>query len=671
MENGSAWHSKIDNNKICWLAFDTPNKSANVLSEKALIDLDKILDELHLNTPRGLVFTSSKKTGFILGADINEFTNSHKFDDIYKATIFGQSIMNKIENLRCPTVALLNGFTLGGGLELALSCDYIISTDSNKKCLGFPEVKLGLLPGFGGYLRSIKKIGPISALDLMLTGKFITPKQAFNLKLIDVLTPWDSSDNKEIVAEYILSKPKKTQAKWYLRILNFLPFRILIYLSIKNRIRKKIRSTHYPAPFSILNLWKNYGSNKRKAHIESAKSFCHLYLTDSSKNLIRVYKLSDTLKSLASKEKKLNKAHIIGGGTMGADIASWCALKGIHTNLQDKDINFLQPGLKRAKKLFKSKLKNESDILDASKRLNVDLLGEKIKSADIIIEAITEDLKAKQELFKSIENEASSSAIIATNTSSIKIEDIAKSMSQPERLVGIHFFNPVHRLPLVEIVKGKQTSKQIYDAAISYVAQIGKLPLPCNSAPGFVVNRILAPYMNQALVCLMDGYKPETIDKAAKDFGMPTGPIELADRVGLDIALHVVEVFGATPPDILKTKVIAGELGAKTGKGFYTFVKNRPKKSSKFPNPDKDLSDRLIYSLLNESMSCLDDGVVNNMDLIDAAVIFGTGFAPFTGGPLNYAKSIGIDHVVDRLESLEKSFGSDFRPSKGWKKLTI
>ncbi|OUU79049.1 MAG: hypothetical protein CBC38_05795 [Gammaproteobacteria bacterium TMED78] len=667
MKDENLWKLEVDNNQICWLTFDTPKKSVNVLSERALHELDTLLEDLLINTPKGVIFQSAKKTGFILGADINEFKSIDNFDDIYEATISGQSIMNKIEALKCPTVALLNGFTLGGGLELAIACDYRVSIDSHNKCIGFPEIKLGLLPGFGGYVRSIKKIGAISALELMLSGRFISSKDAFKLGLVDSLT--EPNNLKKIAVDIVLLKPKINTSKWYLKILNYNPFRMLIYLNIKNRILKKIKASQYPAPLSILKLWKNHGVIKKTAHKESAKEFCRLYLTSTSRNLIRVFQLSNKLKGLGSKESSINTCHVIGGGTMGADIASWSALKGIQTSIQDRDIKFIQPGLIRADKLFEKKLKNKSDIKKAQNRLITDLEGEKISSADIIIEAISEDLKIKQSLFKKLEEQCSESTILATNTSSIKIEDIASVMKNPERLVGIHFFNPVHRLPLVEVVKGEKTSDEVVKAAISFVSQIGKLPLPCNSSPGFVVNRILAPYMNQALICYMDGHMPETIDKAAKDFGMPTGPIELADRVGLDIALHVVEVFGVKPPDILKTKVIAGDLGAKTGKGFYKFINNRPKKSKQFPKPSKDLSDRLIYSLLNESMSCLSDGIVDDTDLIDAAVIFGTGFAPFTGGPLNYAKSIGFESIINKLNSLEKSFGSNFHPSEGWGKL--
>ena len=668
MKNESAWHSKIDNNKICWLTFDTPNKSANVLSEKVLIDLDKILDGLHLKTPKGLVFKSSKKTGFILGADINEFTNNHKFDDIYKATIFGQSIMNKIENLSCPTISLLNGFTLGGGLELAISCDYIISANTDKRCIGFPEVKLGLLPGFGGYVRGIEKMGALSALDLILSGRSVSPKEGLKLGLIDQVCNKENLES--FASKVILNRQRIKKIKWYLKILNLKIFRKLIYLNIKKRISKKVNRNHYPAPYAILDLWNSHGIAKPKSYEASAIQFCNLYKTNSSRGLIRVFQLSDKLKSLGKKNSDIKTVHVIGGGTMGSDIASWCAFKGIQTSIQDKAISFLEAGLSRAEKLFRKRIKNEEDFKKASSRLSVDLDGKNIGSSKIIIEAITEDLETKRGLFKKLESKSSSNTILATNTSSIKIEDIADTIDNPERIVGIHFFNPVHSLPLVEVVEGKKTSKETIDKAISFVTQIGKLPLPCKSSPGFVVNRILAPYMNQALLCYMDGFSPETIDQAAKNFGMPTGPIELADRVGLDIALHVVKVFGGQPPDILKTKVLAGHLGAKTGMGFYKFKNNRPEKSSSFDKPDSLLTDRLMYSLINEAMSCFDDGVVDDIDLIDAAVIFGTGFAPFTGGPLNYAKQIGLKSVLDKLKSLEQSFGTSFKASSGWSNLS-
>jgi 3-hydroxyacyl-CoA dehydrogenase/enoyl-CoA hydratase/3-hydroxybutyryl-CoA epimerase len=301
--------------------------------------------------------------------------------------------------------------------------------------------------------------------------------------------------------------------------------------------------------------------------------------------------------------------------------------------------------------------------------LTVDLDGEQIGTADVVIEAIIEKLAAKQALFRKLESEASADAILATNTSSIRLEDIVADLVDPSRFVGFHFFNPVAQLPLVEVVRGTGTDEAVLRRAMSFATRIGKLPLPCRSAPGFVVNRILAPYMLEALRAHEEGAAIETIDRAARNFGMPTGPVELADRVGLDIALHVTEGLCSASPESLRAKVEAGELGAKTGKGFYEFKNNKPQKLSHYVQPDQELQDRLILILVNEAMACYEDGVVEDTDLLDAGVIFGTGFAPFTGGPIHYVIERGVDDVVARLEFLTGRVGTQFTPRPGWQKL--
>ncbi len=303
--------------------------------------------------------------------------------------------------------------------------------------------------------------------------------------------------------------------------------------------------------------------------------------------------------------------------------------------------------------------------------MTVDLDATQIGTTDVVIEAIVEQLEAKRSYFRQVESEVSAHAVLATNTSSIRIEEIAAALVDPGRLVGLHFFNPVSRLPLVEVIRGVQTDEAVLRRAMSFVTQIGKLPLPCRSEPGFVVNRILAPYMLEALRAHEEGASLETIDKAAENFGMPTGPVELADRVGLDITLQVTKILGTDAPELLRAKVEAGELGAKTGRGFYEFKNNRPQKASRYDQPTADLQDRLILALVNEAMACYEDGIVDDLDLLDAGVIFGTGFAPFTGGPIHYARERGIDNVIARLEYLAERYGTQFTPRPGWRALAV
>jgi 3-hydroxyacyl-CoA dehydrogenase/enoyl-CoA hydratase/3-hydroxybutyryl-CoA epimerase len=363
----------------------------------------------------------------------------------------------------------------------------------------------------------------------------------------------------------------------------------------------------------------------------------------------------------------------VGAGKMGGDIAAWCALRGVSVTLQDRAQEFVEPALARAKDLFRKRLRAPGEAAAAERRLTVDLAAEQAGSADLVLEAIIEDAEAKRALFRNLEPRLAGAAVLATNTSSIRLEDLASGLRRPERFVGLHFFNPVASLPLVEVIRGESTGEPALQRALSFVTQIGKLPLPCRSAPGFVVNRVLTPYMLEALRAHEDGYALETIDAAAKEFGMPMGPVELADRVGLDVALHVAKilsaVLGAEPPELLGKKVAAGDLGAKAGRGFYVYENDKPRKRRPYPPPDADLADRLLLPLINEAVACIDAKIVDDPDLLDAGVIFGTGFAPFTGGPINYARQRGFAAVHARLEQLAQRFGTRFTPHAGWRSL--
>jgi 3-hydroxyacyl-CoA dehydrogenase/enoyl-CoA hydratase/3-hydroxybutyryl-CoA epimerase len=387
-----------------------------------------------------------------------------------------------------------------------------------------------------------------------------------------------------------------------------------------------------------------------------------------------VFRLQERLKSFGKEgEWKAAHVHVVGAGTMGGDIAAWCALRGLSVTLQDRAQQYVEPALARARELFKKRLRAPGEADAAAARLTVDLAAERAGSADLVIEAIIENADAKRALFRDLEAKLPDSSLIATNTSSIQLEELSQAFRRPERFVGLHFFNPVASLPLVEVIRAATTSAQALEKAMAFVTQIGKLPLPCKSAPGFVVNRILTPYMLEALRAHEDGHALETIDAAAKLFGMPTGPVELADRVGLDVALHVANILGgvlrAEPPPLLAQKVAAGQLGAKSGRGFYVYTAGRAVKQKQFAQPDDELVDRLILPLINEAVACLDEGVVDDGDLLDAGVVFGTGFAPFTGGPMNYARQRGYAEVVEKLRMLAKRFGTRFTPHPGWQKL--
>lgn len=665
------WKASTDGDGIRWLTLDKAGSSTNTLDQEVLVELDALLEAAASAPPRGLVIQSGKSTGFIAGADIREFERLENAAQGAAAAARGQAVLRKLAELPCPTVAAIAGYALGGGLELALACDYRVAAESYARSLGLPEVQLGIHPGFGGTVRSVQLLGAPLALDLMLSGRMLSPVEARKAGLIDELAP--QSALSDAARELLSTRPRAQRPAWYLRLLGARPVRPFLARKIRARVRRRANPEHYPAPFAILDLWLEHGARGTGAYAAEAESIGALLVTPTCKNLVRVYFLRERLRGLAPKQSGIRRVHVVGAGVMGGDIAAWCALRGLTVTVEDRAMEYVEPALKRAAKLFRKRLRGPGEAEAATARLEVDLEGEETAGAEVVVEAIVERLDAKRALFEKLETRADEAAVLATNTSSIRLEDIAAGMRHPERLVGLHFFNPVAKLPLVEVIRTDRTDPAVLDKALSFVTQIGKLPLPCRSAPGFVVNRILAPYMLEALRAHEEGHQLETIDRAALDFGMPTGPIELADRVGLDIALHVMgilrDTLGTQPPAALEAKVEAGDLGAKTGRGFYEFKNNRPVKRSDFAPPDKELRDRLILSMVNESMACFEDGVIDDLDLLDAGVVFGTGFAPFRGGPIRYARETGVDAVVARLEALTERHGGRFSPRPGWQRL--
>lgn len=667
------WRREIDDEGVCWLRLDKADASGNTLSQEVMTELDALLRELASGAmPRGVVFASAKTTGFILGADVTEFSRLATAEEGARLAATGQRTFARIAELGCPTVAAIDGFALGGGLELALACDYRVAVRGYERNMGLPEVQLGIHPGFGGTVRLVRLIGAPKALDLMLTGRSLSPVEAQSVGLIDRLA---SGTELETVARRLIeTRPAPNRPAWYLRLLDARPFRPQLAGRIRKTVAKRAPPEHYPAPYAILDLWVRYGgADDPEAYAAEAESIGRLLVSRTSKNLVRMFELRERMRHLAPKDESIQRVHVVGAGVMGGDIAAWCALRGLRVSVQDRAMEFVEPALGRARKLFEKRLKAPGAAEAAAARLTVDLAGAEVGGADLVIEAIVEKLDAKTALLAELEPELKADAIIATNTSSIRLEEMAGALTHPNRFVGLHFFNPVASLPLVEVIRGRDTDEETMQRALAFVTRIGKLPLPCRSAPGFVVNRILTPYMLEALRAHEDGVALETIDAAAKAFGMPVGPIELADRVGLDVALHVAailkEVAGGEPPKLLEAKVAAGELGAKTGAGFYRYRENRAEKRSDFPPPDRELEDRLMLPLVNEAVGCLDDGVVDDPDLLDAGVVFGTGFAPFRGGPINYARQRGEAEVVARLEELAGRFGPRFSPRPGWQRL--
>ena len=667
------WKVETDDNNISWLHFDTAGASANLLSQAAIKELDDILKEFEKSPPQALIILSDKKDSFIFGADIKEFT---ALDNKEQALVFmhkGHALMNRLEAMPCPTVSMIHGLCFGGGTELSLACDYIIATDDKKTKIGLPEIKLGIHPGYGGTARSIERCGPLAAMNIMLTGRALTARAAKKIKLIDEMVPLRQL--KAAAENFALTAPERKPLPLLTRITNYSIVRPLIASQMRKQVALKAKPEHYPAPYSLIDLWKAHAGNKKKMLEQEAIAVAKLATSDTAKNLVRVFFLQENLKNQGKQTKfDVEHVHVIGGGIMGGDIASWCAIQGYSVTVQDQDPQRLAQTIKRAQYSFKKKFKRDRRaIRDANDRLMADHRGSGVFRADIIIEAIFEDVEVKRALYKSIEPKMKADAILATNTSSIKLEDLSSCLKNPGRLVGLHFFNPVALMPLVEIIRGLDSDEKVVQQALAFAKNIGKLPLAVKSSPGFLVNRILMPYILEAVTMVDEGIPPEVIDKAATDYGMPMGPIELADTVGLDICKSVANILSEALdmplPDYLK-KLSDKKLGKKTGEGFYKYKANKPvkNKNATYANT-QEVQDRLVLRLLNEATACLREGLVDNKDLIDAGVIFGTGFAPFRGGPLEYIKTQGVDKLSQTLAALKTKFGERFEKDKGWSNL--
>jgi 3-hydroxyacyl-CoA dehydrogenase/enoyl-CoA hydratase/3-hydroxybutyryl-CoA epimerase len=663
----------VDADNIGWLTLDKPGSSANTLGRGVLEDLRQQMDALERQSLRGLVLRSAKSSGFVLGADINDFTRFSSESDALALITLGQQICNRIEALPYPTVAALHGFALGGGLELALACRYRIALADSKLSLGLPEVQLGIHPGFGGTVRTVRLIGVRPAMNLMLTGRPVRAEQALKLGLVDRLVP-NAQELSSTARDLIRTTPAPHRPPFAERALSWSMVRPFIRPALLRQVQKAARRDHYPAPYAMVDLWSKYGAQGEAAFTAEAHSIASLFHSDSARNLIRVFQLQDRLKGLAGKSAApAERIHVIGAGVMGGDIAAWCALRGLNVTLQDRELKFIQPALERAQTLFAKRLSSVEERAAASGRLQADVEGSGAASADILIEAIFEDLNAKQALYAQAEPRMRANAVLASNTSSLTLESLATTLHDPGHLVGLHFFNPVPQMPLVEVVHYPATRPDVLTSAMAFTRRIDKLPLPCRSSPGFLVNRVLFPYLHEAFHAASEGIDFNAIDRAATDFGMPMGPIELSDVVGLDVVLHVGEIvtreLKQEPPAFVSTVrdlVGARNLGRKTGQGLYRWQDGKVVRPPGAPTPPEDLTDRLILSVVNECVACLREQVVDDADLIDAGVIFGTGFAPFRGGPLTYAHARGLEQCIARLKVLEQRYGARFRPDPGW-----
>ena len=666
----SHWALQTDADRIAWLTCDMAGTSTNVLSGEVVRELAEKLREVAALHPAGMVVQSGKRNGFIAGADIREFLAIRSPAQALELVRAGQSVLQQLEDLPFPTIAAVHGFALGGGLELALACTYRVGADEAALSLGLPEVLLGIHPGFGGTVRSVQLIGVRPALELMLKGRPFKGARALSVGLLDDLAP--PAELAARAKSLLLRRPPRKTAPFVERLMSLGAVRPFIARQTAATLQHSVRREHYPAPYAIVDLWQRYGAAGAAAYEAEARSISELMCTPSSRNLVRVFMLQDRLKGLGGDSTAdFRHLHVIGAGVMGGDIAAWAAYRGMTVTLQDRSEELIQPALRRAQAFFEKRLKDPGQAADAMSRLKMDVSGGGVADADIVIEAIFENVEAKQALYAELEPKLKAGAVLATNTSSIKIETLCAKLSDPSRLVGIHFFNPVAQLQLVEVVQGASSRPQAVQDALKFTRKLDKLPLPCKSAPGFVVNRILTPYVNEAFFALEAGVPAAVIDRAAVQFGMPLGPIELSDVVGLDVSLNVGRVLGEAfhrdVPQILIKLVEQKKLGRKSGEGFYRWQDGKAQKeATQNAAEPEDLQDRLILPLLNEAVACLREGTIQDADLLDAGAVFATGFAPFRGGPLQYAKDRGVANVTHRLNELADRYGERFRPDVGW-----
>lgn len=645
------WKLRREADGLAWLDIDCAGSTTNVLSAAVMAELAAVLDVLEAQAPRALVIASAKPAGFIAGADIEEFARLDSPQQVRALVERGWTLFARLAAAGYPTLALIRGHCMGGGLELALACRYRLVVDEPATRLALPEVMLGIMPAWGGMARLARRIGPAAALDLMLTGKSVDARKAKKLGLADDCVPARVMDDAaRILVGSGAVRARPLLARLGQRLMNG-PLRRIVADRARKQLAGKVGREHYPAPYAIIDIWERHRGNALAVPAGEPASLEAIFASPTARNLVRVFFLQERLKGFGKDGAgaPVRRVHVIGAGVMGGDIAALCALRGMEVSLQDQSVERIAAAIARAAALFERRLKGDvRAVRHALDRLQPDPCGDGVARADLVIEAIFENLEAKRTLFARLELRARADALLATNTSSLRLEDIATALREPGRLVGIHFFNPVARMPLVEVVRGECSDPAALLRAAAFVRAIDKLPLPVDSAPGFLVNAVLGPYMLEALRCVEEGVAAEAVDAALLEFGMPMGPIELVDTVGLDIALAAGRALAGTdaePPAQLVEKVAAGKLGRKSGEGYYRWSAGKPERKTDGVEPPPGLAERILQPLYAAAERCVAEQVVADADLADAGLIFGAGFAPHTGGPLHFRAALGKTRI--------------------------
>ena len=658
------WRYQAGDVPQLWL--DCHATGTNVISEQVLRELDGLLDRIKGENPRALVIRSAKSGGFAAGADIDGFA-ALRGDAARQKLEQGHAVLDKLAALPFTTIAVIHGNTLGGGLELALACDRRIGVDGVKT--GFPEVQLGLHPGLGGTFRLPRLIDPLAAVQMMLTGKSAHDRKAKKLGIIDTLVP--ERHVEAAIEAAVAGKIEQDTGGLRAAALRTRAARSLAANRMRSESDKQAPHDQYPAPHALIKLWEDHGGDDQAMQKAEIASFAELLDTDTAQNLIRVFFLRRKLKSDGRGADGIDHVHVIGAGAMGAGIAAWCAMNGKRVTLEDVALEPLGKAVKHTAEICEKKHLSGIETRDALDRMMPDPEGLGRSRADLVIEAAPEKMEIKEEIYASLTDVMKPGAILASNTSSLRLADLVDATPDPARFAGLHFFNPVSKMPLIEVVSHDQATQDTLDRLAAFTTGIDRLPARVTDYPGFLVNRILGPYLMEAMVMLEEGKTKEEIDRAALAFGMPMGPVTLADQVGLDICLEVARSLRgnlerpmADTPDWLEKMVQDGTTGRKSGKGLYDYDQGDKPPETPADDPSQDIIDRLILPMCDAGVECLRKGVATDADTIDAAVIFGTGWAPFRGGPLHYAKARG--DVPQRLEQLANEHGARFKPDAGW-----
>jgi len=700
----NAFKFEMIENEIGILTFDYPDSKANKFNTATVTELNEKLDELSSKKDiKCLLFMSAKERIFIAGADIDEFDEITDPQQGYEIGKKGHVVFNKIEKLPFPTVAVINGACMGGGTEMSLACKYRIASDHPKTKIALPEVNLGIIPAWGGSTRLPKLIGLQRSLDIILTGKNLIPKKALRSGVIDKIIPKEMVKEAAIVfakdvikGKNVLARSKRKPKGLVNAILEKNPLgRALVFSQAKKAVMKKTHG-HYPAPLRALKvIKKGYGKSLKVGLEAEAKALGDLLVTDESKSLVKVYYMMEGVKKQNGTQNKdvktlpVNKSAVLGAGVMGGGIAQLFAGRNIPSRVKDINYDAVGKAYQQAASVLKGKVKRRRlTKLEMSQILQkitgtVDYSG--FNSVDFVVEAIVEDLEIKKKVFAELEENIREDAVVVTNTSSLLVNDMAVAFKKPERFVGMHFFNPVHMMPLVEVIRGKDSTDEAVATTFKLAKALGKTPVVVSDGPGFLVNRLLVPYMVEAVSLLEEGHGIQKIDKAMLNFGMPMGPIELFDEVGIDVAFKVAKILSQSmgdrmaESDIFENMVNDGKLGKKSKVGFYKYegkkkiydssVETYISVKNKTTLSDEELVQRMVYPMINEAARCLDEKIVTRPQDVDLGMIFGTGFAPFRGGLLNYADSEGIEKVNTTLEKFAQEYGTRFQQSDALQKM--